>query len=298
MTDELNISKFEKSPLHRIQPLQFPLVPKLLLKGSPDLQYLYLELVDLDQMDVLHGLNLKQVSEFLRRQYKHMLVQIGKLENLGLILRRNVKTETGKENRLALTIPTFPAKTYKAIEKLQVVLLQHDTPEPVLLQHDTLELSKMLDTLSNLLKETVIKPSKNETSPLNNIYNTNTFNSKNNTVHTETYVPPKPKKKAQHIGFAKIQYNQVLNAYNRISGVARKGNEMQTAWRQVRAMFLAGRKPEEIIRCMEWMEEHKDERQFEWLKFWTMGTVQKRLPDFLAGRFTNEEEDDGLEQLN
>ena len=56
-------------------------------------------------------------------------------------------------------------------------------------------------------------------------------------------------------------------------------------------MFLAGRKPKEIIDFMEWIEEHKDEKKFEWLKFWTMGTVQKWLPDYLSGRLTNEGED-------
>ena len=67
----------------------------------------------------------------------------------------------------------------------------------------------------------------------------------------------------------------------------------QGAMHYTRAMFLADRTPKQIIDFMEWIEENRDERKFEWFKFWTMKTVHRWLPDYLSGRLTDEEEDDG-----
>lgn len=289
--------------------ISVPMVAFYLLYDEPKLLSVYLKLVNIFHLGLLDRFNSKELAAELGFSKPHFTNLTKKLAKLKLLQIHR----PGRTNAFNLTYPN----SSEIDEQLTKFLTINQNLN-----------NKEVATKINNLRENLIKSLEKcevkQLTPLN-IY---TYNfSTNNYIHTnegggerpliafssppsisnsnksnsttKTYVSPeKPKKKQQYHRFPKIQYNQVLNAYNRISGVARKGNEMQTAWRQTRAMFLAGRKPDEIIRCMEWMEEHKDEPQFKWLKFWTMGTVQKRLPDFLAGRFTNEEEDDGLEQLN
>ena len=45
-------------------------------------------------------------------------------------------------------------------------------------------------------------------------------------------------------------------------------------------MFLSDRTPEQIIGCMEALEKSGEE----WTSNWTMDTVRRKLPEFVAGR--------------
>lgn len=285
--------------------ITIPLVVFYLLYDKPSELALYLKLVNIFNLGLLDRFNNKELAVELECTEQHLTNVTKKLAKLKLL----VKYRPGRTTTFKLTIPN----SSEIDEQLTNILTINQNLN-----------NKEIASKVNYLRENLQKCLENcevkEFTPLNNIY---TYKSNtNNSIYTnegggersliafstppsisnignsitETYVPPDkpketPKKKQQYHKFPKIQYNHVLNAYNRISGTTRKGNEMQTAWRQVRAMFLAGRKPNEIIEFMEWIEEHKDEEKYKWFKFWTMGTVQKWLPDYLSGRLTNEEED-------
>ncbi len=98
--------------------------------------------------------------------------------------------------------------------------------------------------------------------------------------------------------FNQHDLNRILKAYFKYSGTERKGPELIQVKGAIQAMYKAGRTADEIIRFMKWIDENKANKDYSWLRFWTMWTVQKRLPDFLSGALTKEEEqNDGFRQL-
>ncbi len=281
MTEQSQLLHADTTQGVSIENISLPVAILLLLQDEAPLLRAYTRLILLDYTFGLENLVSSKLAHHLGITKQHFGKIIKQLEDLGLVKKKH----SGREVTLQLTVPP-KLLTDEQVRKLF-------TMKKNLHNEDDL---KNIDLLGkNLVKVSKVPDQESLTLPYNIYTNTlNISNTNNNSVNTKGNHLQIPKKKNPNIKrFPRIQYNQVLMAYKRISGTDRRGSELKTALNYTRAMFLAGRTPKQIIDFMEWIEENKDEKKFEWLKFWTMGTVQKWLPDFLSGRLTDEEEDDG-----
>lgn len=91
--------------------------------------------------------------------------------------------------------------------------------------------------------------------------------------------------------FPKAHYNLILREYQRLKGIKLGGYEAKPILQAVKSMFLDNRTVEQIIHCMRWFAKSKQE----WTKYWTIHTIQKKLPEFLAGKL--EERKDEFKDL-
>lgn len=94
-------------------------------------------------------------------------------------------------------------------------------------------------------------------------------------------VDPRPleeKIKRGTIRFPQEWYDEVLTAYQKLKKIELKGEEYKPAKRDIKTIFMSQRTPEEIIRCMKWLASGEEE----WSEQWTLGTVFKKLAEFLA----------------
>ncbi len=75
-------------------------------------------------------------------------------------------------------------------------------------------------------------------------------------------------------------YTAVTEAYKRLKGIAPQGDEWKPIQQGIKTMFRSGRSPEEIVRFMEALAQS----DLTWASSWTLDTVRKKLPEFLAGK--------------
>lgn len=287
MTEQTQLQQVHTTQGTAVDNLSLPVAVLVLLQDEAPLLSVYTKLIILDYAFGLEKLISSKLAGHLGISEQHQGKLIKQLESLGLVKKKH----TGREVTLQLTVPQ-KLLTDEQVRKLFTMKKNVHNEDDL----------KNIDLLGkNLVKISKVPDQESLTLPYNIYTNTlNISNTNNSNVNTKGDHLKIPKKRNDNIKrFPKIQYNQVLMAYKQISGTDRRGSELKTALNYTRSMFLAGRTPKEIISFMEWIEENKDEKKFEWLKFWTMGTVQKWLPDFLSGRLTNEEEeDDGYRRLN
>ena len=88
------------------------------------------------------------------------------------------------------------------------------------------------------------------------------------------------------ITFKRRAMDQVAQAYQKIKGINPQGKEWFPILQSIKTMFMSGRRPEEIISFMKWLNESEEE----WTRNWTINTVRLKLPEFLAGKLQKEKE--------
>lgn len=86
------------------------------------------------------------------------------------------------------------------------------------------------------------------------------------------------------MSFKSEDYLLVLEAYQRLKGIRLQGEEFMPVRQAVKTMFMSDRTPEQIVACMEWFASLKED----WARNWTINTVGKKLPEFVAGKFTKD----------
>lgn len=84
------------------------------------------------------------------------------------------------------------------------------------------------------------------------------------------------------ISFKKEDYNLLLKEYEELKGISLQGQEVKPVLQAIKSMFLSGRTTEQILACMQWCAS-------EWPQKWTIGTVQRKIPEFVAGKFTKDD---------
>lgn len=80
------------------------------------------------------------------------------------------------------------------------------------------------------------------------------------------------------------EYISVLKAYMYYKEIELRGKETYSVLYTIKDMFEAKRKKEQIINFMKWLKQNEDDEHYLWVRSWTIGTVQKKLPEFLAGK--------------
>lgn len=90
--------------------------------------------------------------------------------------------------------------------------------------------------------------------------------------------------KRKLISFNQEDYRRVLKEYQMLKGIELQGEEFNPVRQSIKTMFMSNRTPEEIITFMKWLATSKEI----WTKNWTINTVKKKIPEFLAGKFTKD----------
>ncbi len=91
-------------------------------------------------------------------------------------------------------------------------------------------------------------------------------------------------KKKEEKKFPNEDYEIVLSAFRKYKRVGLIGPEVIRAKHAIKQMFLAQRTPKQITECIQFFAEHQGEEDYRWLSSWTLETVMKKMPEFLAGQ--------------
>lgn len=91
--------------------------------------------------------------------------------------------------------------------------------------------------------------------------------------------------KRKEIKFNSDDYKKVISAYEELKGIKFQGREYEPVQQEIKTMFLSGRKPEDIIRCIRFMA--KDEF---YKNVFTIKTVRIKIAEFLAGVLEKKED--------
>lgn len=97
------------------------------------------------------------------------------------------------------------------------------------------------------------------------------------------------KKKAEEKHFPRDDYAIVIVGYKRVKGIGLNGPEVLRAKRAIKQMFLAGHKPHEIIKCMEFFKRQAVLDENMWMRSWTLETIMKKMPEYKAGKLATVE---------
>jgi hypothetical protein len=246
----------------------------LVLLNKPVLLGLYASLKLFASMNLLTFTPQSRMAMYLGFTETTFIKHRRELEELGLItIEKNGHMLLYKFNRL------------RRLQKLESTLQK-------------LKSAKTRDQINALLDTTMkslLMDDENPQLPLltRSIYiNTSPLNTTNsNTSNTPTGIPTAklPEKR-----FAKIIYTNLLQEYMKYKGISLKGAEVNIVYKAISTMLRSERTPEQIVAFMKWLKENEHET---WVKNWTMWTVQKKLPEFLAGKFKERTIQDDLPRL-
>lgn len=79
-------------------------------------------------------------------------------------------------------------------------------------------------------------------------------------------------------------YRSVLDAFCKYKGIGLMGPEVNRAKHAIKQMFLAKRSVKEIVDCIKFFASYQNDEEFKWMKQWTLETVMKKMPEFVAGK--------------
>jgi hypothetical protein len=132
------------------------------------------------------------------------------------------------------------------------------------------EYQDYIKTKNDTEHETKTKQKRNKNDTINN-----NVNNDNNVKNTRLATPTR-----KEISFKKEDYNLIIEKYQSLKGIQLKGNEFKPVQQTIKSMFLSGRSAEDIVACMEFLANNPKEC---WQN-WTINTIFKQLPLFLAGK--------------
>lgn len=100
-----------------------------------------------------------------------------------------------------------------------------------------------------------------------------------------------------NITYKPIIYIKLLNLYMELKGIKLMGEEKKYALYPIHGMLKSGREPKDILSFMRWLNKYKDDDEYPWIRSWTIKTVQKKLPEFLANKLKIPSWQDELEDI-
>ena len=104
---------------------------------------------------------------------------------------------------------------------------------------------------------------------------------------------PKSPLKRKDFKVSTDDYKKITDAYEKYKDIKLQGAEFGEVKRAIKTMIYSGRTKENIIDFMKWIseicetmqEDENLEKQYCWLKNWTILTIKRKMPEFLAGKF-------------
>jgi len=119
-------------------------------------------------------------------------------------------------------------------------------------------------------------------------------NTKSNIVNNKINSESKNSLKRKEFRVPVSDYKEITDAYQQYKGIKLSGAEFGEVKRAIKTILYSERTKKDIIDFMKWVsgvckeiEEGNEEveRKFGWLSNWTMLTIKRKLPEFLAGKF-------------
>ena len=249
------------------------------LSDNPGALGLYTGLLFLAQNDYLAMYKTqKDMADFLGIskptfiKYKRILI------NLGFIEERKDPNNNFRHS-LIFVEPPIPDDVLKILTWVKKFYLgKKSLPAPN--TKKVLDIARKISKNKALTKseESLIRPYIYNNNPLFNI-NNNINNNISNTSNNKTKAPKKQKER-----FPRGWYEKVLDAYEKYKGIKIAGPERTQASHAIRNAFLSGHKPKDLIDFMEWLSKNEDNPQLPWVKNWILNTVQKKMPEWKAGK--------------
>lgn len=123
-----------------------------------------------------------------------------------------------------------------------------------------------------------------EPSANNDISQVQPLHTNKNHIEVDTYkVEPSGLATAKRTeqSFKKEEYNSILEEYQKLKGIKLQGAEFLPYQQAIKTMFMSGRTKDNIIACMKWLAEGREE----WMENWTIKTAKMKMPEFIAGKF-------------
>jgi len=95
-------------------------------------------------------------------------------------------------------------------------------------------------------------------------------------------------------------YKRIIDAYEKYKGIKLSGAEYGEVKRAIKTMLYSKRTEQNIINFMKWVasileemeEDDKLAKKYCWLENWTILTIKRKMPEFLAGKLEQTEEVD------
>lgn len=84
---------------------------------------------------------------------------------------------------------------------------------------------------------------------------------------------------------------RILGAYQKYKEIQLQGDEIKYALNPIQSMLRSGRTEAQIVAFIKWISDNQDCGLF-WMKSWDIKTVANRLPEFVAGRFNDLDDED------
>ena len=237
----------------------------LVLYNRTDLLGIMLSLFFLNQIGFIHFKTFKHLSEAIGLSDTTLRKKLKELQALGLLeilinsnkIVMNIKNLCRHKNFM---LPTNPSK-----------------------QSDYLE-----STVKSILENT----QKDGQLPLTHSIYTNNTSKSNNLLTNKDISNMVPNDNRR---FPKEDYNLVLDAFKKYKGVGLFGPEIPQCLRAIKTMFRADRKTKEIIEFMKWLHDNENNEDVMWVRTWTIWTVQKKIPEFVAGKLKVRKMEDDYE---
>ena len=248
-----------------------PFEAGLLILDKPELCSLYFGLLYLDNFGILQTMTKQEISEILGYSLPTFNLYRDALQSVGLITikpRGHIKEiHFNKVKRIAdFQLPRTNRKVYLENLRSKIIAV---TPEYVESLRQ-IELKKVAKEQLHLLVDEKAK---------------------------EIVKKKEVKKKSIEQRFPAEDYTLVISAYKKYKGVGLLGPEINRARGAIKQMFLAQRSIKQIVDCMKFFSEHSHLEEYKWLSSWTLETVMKKLPEFVAGSLKVRTMDDDYEDI-
>lgn len=243
----------------------------LLLASHKELMGFYHQLIYYAQINILNFVKTQEIATLCGVTEKTFKTHREELEKLGVItvITNNRRKEIRFNNVSRIPkfeLPTSQLQWLPYIEKIKSSLVAY-TP-----QYFAEEQKKQSDQQAKIKVDAIIQE----------------------TLKKER-AKAREKAKREEQRFPNEDYDIVLTAYKKYKGVGLLGPEVVRAKRAIKQMFLAQRSIKQIVDCMKFFHDNQRNEEMRWLQSWTLETVMKKMPEFVAGKLKVRTMDDDYE---
>lgn len=173
-------------------------------------------------------------------------------------------------------------RCYKKLQKMSIIQIIKITNKYTLckwLENEFIDLN-----LEHSIDQQNIQQNTSGSTTNNNINNTNNLSSLIN-LFINKYISNKNNDTYK-------QYEYVLKGYIDNKGVELKGKEVMDCLFVIKKMFDSERTPKQIVDFIQWLKLVENKEEYPWVRNWTLNTVQKKLPEYLAGKLKIKTQED------
>lgn len=246
----------------------------LALSGNIELLGFYSFLKILKNSNVLENITQKEIAQVMNISFPTFISYRNKLEQLKFIEIEEKPKSWGSEVIVFTRVPRLSEKDIERWEKTHGI------------EHKIKVLLELRQKIYPLTKQELEQQKILEQQKVEEIKQQELIEGLAKQKAHEIVKKKEDKKKQEEKKYPAADYQSVIHAYKKYKGVGvapRSPDELRIR-HAAKQMFKSGHKVGEIIQCLQFFKEHEGEEGFNWLNFWTIETVMKKMPEFKAGK--------------